>query len=270
MQRRHLTLSLLSLALGERAFAQTPAPAAVRVGVLLMHGKTGSPQNPVIQQLAQRMGAAGWTVITPEMPWSRNRYLQGDWDGVMAEMTAHAKALREQGVTHIVVAGHSMGCPAALSFAARGGDAQALVLLAPGHVPAGYHSSERLRPVRESIDEARALVAAGKGDETQRFNDINQGKQQPVITSARAFLSFFDPASDAEMGVTAPRVPAGTPVYTAIGRKDPLFPRVREYFLDRLPPHPHTRLAEYAGGHLETPAEAAEDLLTWVPKALGV
>ena len=99
MQRRHLTLSLLSLSLGARAFAQTPPPAAVRVGVLLMHGKTGSPQNPVIQQLAQRMGAAGWTVVTPEMPWSRNRYLQGDWDGVMAEMTAHAKALRHQGVT---------------------------------------------------------------------------------------------------------------------------------------------------------------------------
>ena len=270
MQRRHLTLSLLSLSLGARAFAQTPPPAAVRVGVLLMHGKTGSPQNPVIQQLAQRMGAAGWTVVTPEMPWSRNRYLQGDWDGVMAEMTAHAKALRHQGVTHIVVAGHSMGCPAALSFAARGGDAQALVLLAPGHVPAGYYDSERLRPVRESIDEARALVAAGKGNDNQRFNDINQGKQQPVITSARAYLSFFDPASDAEMGVTAPRMPAGTPVYTAIGRKDPLFARVREYFVDRLPPNTHTRLAEYAGGHLDTPVEAADDLLAWVPKALNI
>ena len=72
------------------------------------------------------------------------------------------------------------------------------------------------------------------------------------------------------MGVTAPRVPAGTPVYTAMGRKDPLFARVREYFVERLPTNAHTRLVEYPGGHLDTPEEAADDLLAWVPKALGI
>lgn len=268
MQRRHLSLSLLATAVGWPwlATAQTPP----RIGVLLMHGKNpGSPQNPSIQQLRQRMAAAGWQVLTPDMPWSRNRYLQGDWDGAMAEITEHTKILRGQGATHIVVAGHSMGCPAALGFAARGGDAQALVLMAPGHVPLGYFTAPSLRPVRESIEEARALVAAGKGDETQRFNDINQGRQQPVVMSARAYLSFFDPTSDAEMSVTAPRVPAGTPVFTAIGRKDPMFVRVREYYVDRLPPNPRSRLAEYAGGHLDTPLEATDDLLTWVPQALA-
>ena len=268
MQRRHLSLSLLATAVGWPwlATAQTPP----RIGLLLMHGKNpGSPQNPSIQQLRQRMAAAGWQVLTPDMPWSRNRYLQGDWDGAMAEIAEHTKTLRSQGTTHIVVAGHSMGCPAALSFAARGGDAQALVLMAPGHVPMGYFTAPSLKPVRESIEEARALVAAGKGDETQRFNDINQGRQQTVVMSARAYLSFFDPTSDAEMSVSAPRVPPGTPVFTAIGRKDPLFPRVREYYVDRLPLNPRSRLAEYPGGHLDTPLEAADDLMAWVPQVLA-
>ncbi|MDP1742265.1 hypothetical protein [Polaromonas sp.] len=42
------------------------------------------------------------------------------------------------------------------------------------------------------------------------------GQQQTVITTAKDFLSCFDPASDAEMSVTAPRVPAGTPVMAAV------------------------------------------------------
>ncbi|MCU0958052.1 MAG: alpha/beta hydrolase [Hydrogenophaga sp.] len=268
MQRRHLSLGVLATAVGwPWLVAAQPAP---RIGVLLLHGKSpGSPQNPNIQQLGQRMASTGWLVATPEMPWSRNRYLQGDWDGVMTEMTDHVKTLRSRGATHTVVVGHSMGCPAALSFAARGGDAQALVLMAPGHVPVSYYNAPSLKAVRESIDEARALVAAGKGDETQRFNDINQGRQLPVVISARAYLSYFDPGSDAEMSVTAPRVPASTPVFTAIGRKDPMFPRVRAYYVDRLPPHPRSRLTEYAGGHLDTPQEVADDLLAWVPKALS-
>lgn len=39
-----------------------------------------------------------------------------------------------------------------------------LVLLAPGHVPQGYSTSPRLKLVRDSIEEARTLVAATKSD----------------------------------------------------------------------------------------------------------
>ncbi len=97
---------------------------------------------------------------------------------------------------------------------------QALVLLAPGHVPARYYTF-RQNPVR-ARKRGRGLKAGHRrrGDSRERFYDINQGKQLPVITTAKDYLSYFDPASDADMGVSAPRIPAATPVLTVVGDED--------------------------------------------------
>lgn len=264
MQRRSFaSLALLPL------FTR-PAQAADRIGVLMLHGKNpGGPASPQYAPVKAAMEKQGWLVSLPDMPWSRNRYLQGHWDGAMAEIAQHVKALQDQGATRIVLWGHSMGVPAAMSHAARGGTAHALVLMAPGHVPQGYFTLPSLAPVRDSIITARDLVAAGKGDENQRFLDINQGRQQPVITTAKNFLSYFDPESDADMGVTAPKLPPGLPVLTAVGEKDPLFTRVRAYYVDKLPAHPKTQLLEVPGGHLDTPQVALDQVLQWVPPAVG-
>lgn len=266
MKRRSFaSLALLPL-LGLPAHAQTPE----RIGVLFLHGKNpGGPASPQYGPVKSALEKKGWLVSLPDMPWSRNRYLQGHWDGAMAEVAQHVKALQDQGATRIVLMGHSMGVPAAMSHAARGGTAHALVLLAPGHVPQGYFTAPHLAPVRESIENARALVAAGKGDETQRFMDINQNRQQPVVTTAKNFLSYFDPESEADMGVTAPKLPASLPVLTAIGEGDPLFKRVRSYYVDKLPANPKSQLLEVSGGHLETPQVALEQVMAWIPQALA-
>lgn len=247
-----------------------PAAAQERIGILMLHGKSpGNAQDPNFSPLKTRFEAEGWLVQLPEMPWSRTRYLEGNWDAAMQEMAGYVQALRTQGATRIVLVGHSLGAPAALSFAARGGDAQALVLLAPGHIPKGYYTYPSLKAVRESIDEARALVAAGKGDSRERFVDINQGRQQPLITTAKNYLSYFDPESDAEMSVTAPRVPPTTPVLTVIGEKDPAFQRVRSYFVDLLPPQPRNGYLEVSGGHLETPRVAYDAMVAWIKTAMA-
>ncbi len=246
------------------------AQDAGKIGVLMLHGKNpGGPSDPNFSTLKGRFESLGWQVALPDMPWSRNRYLDGHWDQAMQEVATHVKQLQDKGAQKIVLAGHSMGCPAALSHAARGGTAHALVLLAPGHIPYGYYNYPTLKTVRESIDDARAKVAAGQGDEKHRFNDINQGRQQPVVTSAKNFLSYFDPASDADMGVTAPRIPADLPVFTAIGEKDPLFRNVRGYYVDKLPANPKSRYLEVPGGHLDTPREAGDQLVAWLREVLA-
>ncbi len=245
------------------------AHAAERIGVLMLHGKNpGGPDNPQYAPVKAAMEKQGWLVALPDMPWSRNRYLQGHWDGAMAEIAQHVKALQDKGATRIVLWGHSMGVPAAMSHAARGGTAHALVLLAPGHIPQGYYTSASLTPVRDSINSARELVAAGKGDENNRFIDINQGRQQPVVITAKNYVSYFDPASDAEMGVTAPKLPANLPVLTAIGEKDGMFKHVRSYYVDKLPANPKTQLLEVSGGHLDTPQVALDQVMKWIPQAL--
>ncbi len=235
----------------------------------MLHGKSpGSSQDPSMGQLKTNLEREGWIALLPDMPWSRLRYIDGNWDKAMGEVASHVAALRAQGATKVVVIGHSLGVPAAMSHAARGGDAQALVLLAPGHVPVSYYNIPQLKAVRESVDEARALVAAGKGDSTQRFTDINQGKQQNLVMTPNNFLSYFDPASDAEMSVTAPRVPATTPVMVVVGQEDSMFTRARGYFADKLPTNPKSAYVEVKGGHTATPRVANNEVIAFIKTAL--
>ena len=267
MQRRFVLSAALATAL---VASCTLAHASEQIGVLMLHGKSpGHPRDPNFSPLKTRFEQEGWKVLLPDMPWSRSRYLEGNWDGAMAEIAAHVQTLRSQGATRIVLVGHSMGVPAAISHAARGGDAQALVLLAPGHVPQTYYTAPSLQVVRESIDKARALVAAGQGDTPERFYDINQRRQQPVVATARNFLSYFDPASDAEMSITAGKIPASTPVMTVVGENDPLFSRLRGYMADKLPANPKTQYLEVGGGHLDTARLAGEDVVKWIKGAVA-
>jgi pimeloyl-ACP methyl ester carboxylesterase len=257
----------LSLCFAVLASVMAPLTAAAqeRIGILMLHGKNpGSNVDPYFGFMKENFERQGWLVAFPDMPWSRGRYLDGNLDKALDEIAGHVKNLRGQGATKIVIAGHSMGVPTGMAYAARSGDVDALVQLAPGHIPLGYYRYPSLKVVRDSIDEARALVAAGKGDSNERFNDINQGRPVPVTTTAKHFLSYFDPTSDAEMSVTAPRIPAKTSVMTVIGQKDPLFSQVKSYYVDKLPTNSKNKYLEVSGGHLDTPRVANDAVIAWI------
>lgn len=244
----------------------TPGWAAEKWGVLVLHGKNpGSANDPSTDGLIAKLQAAGAMTLKPDMPWSRTRYIDKSLDGALAEIAAHVQTLRSQGATRIALAGHSMGCPAALAFAAQKGGVDALVLLAPGHVPYYYYRSPNLTPVRESTDRARAMVAQGQGDQPNTaFTDINQGKRITLFTTPHVFLSYFDPLGDAEMSVTAPRIPANTAVLWVIGKADPLFNAGRAYVFDKLPSHARHQYLEVDANHLTTPAVAADAAVQWL------
>jgi pimeloyl-ACP methyl ester carboxylesterase len=268
MRRRQLTAFMTSsLALAAwPAASQAPAP---RTGVLLLHGKNPGSNNDMNSgRIKPALEREGMLVAFPDMPWSRGRYIDGNWDKAMDEMAGHVRNLRAQGASRIVVIGHSLGVPAAMSYAARGGDVQALVLLAPGHVPARYYAMQQNKSVRESVDEARQLVASGKGDSRERFSDINQGRQLNLVTTAKDYLSYFDPESDAEMGKTAPRLPPTLPVLTVVGDDDGFAPIARSYLLDKLPPNAKSRYLEVKANHLSTPAVASEAMIAWINSVL--
>lgn len=273
MQRRLFSISSL-VATGCMALAAALAPltaaAQERIGVLMLHGKNpGSNMDPNFGLMKGNFERQGWLVSFPDMPWSRGRYLDGHLDKAVAEIASHIKGLRDQGATKIVIAGHSMGVPTGMAYAARAGDVDAMVALAPGHIPLGYYTYPCCKIVHDSINEARALVAAGKGDSRERFSDINQGRQQIVITTAKDFLSYFDPTSDAEMSVTAPRMPAKTAVMTVVGEKDPLFKFVKGYYVDKLPANPKNKYLEVSGGHLDTPRVANDEVIAWIKTAVA-
>lgn len=263
--RRNLLKAFALAAIALSSLACLPAAAEQKLGVLMLHGKNpGSNRDGNFRPLVRSFEREGWIVAFPNMPWASMRYLDGNWDQAMAEIAEQVKELRKQGATRIVLVGHSLGAPAALSFAARGGDVQALALLAPGHTPLSFYTLPRMKAVHDSVDEARALVASGKGAERGRFADFNQGKDLSFSSTASDYLSYLDPTSDAEMSVTAPRVPPQIPVMTVVGDSDPLFKSLRGYLVDKLPANPLNQYLEVQAGHLNTPEAASAELVKWL------
>lgn len=242
------------------------AAAQDKWGVLVLHGKNpGSANDPSTDSLIAKLQATGAVTLKPDMPWSRTRYLDKPLDGALAEMAAHVQTLRAQGATRIALAGHSMGCPAAMAYAAQRGGVDALVLMAPGHVPQRYYNNKQNTVVHDSVDLARDMVARGEGDKANTpFSDINQGRKLTVMATPALFLSYFDPQGDGEMSVTAPRIPVHTAVLWAIGKADPLFSAGRAYVFDKLPAHPKHQYLEVDANHLTTPTVAAEAVVQWL------
>lgn len=245
--------------------------AAEKIGVVLMHGKNpGGPDDPSLSSLVGRLDKAGMTVLVPNMPWSRQRYIDVAWETAMDEIAAHVGKLRAQGATKIILAGHSMGCSAAMSFAANRKGVDGVVLLAPGHSPLLYYQGIPQAPfrnwvVKESIDQARDMVANQRGDEPNvPFADINQGRRLQVWTTPRIFLSYFEPNSDAEMSVTAPRIPQNLPVLWVVGDGDSLIKLGRDYVFNKLPDNPQSKYLEISANHLSTPARAADQVVEWI------
>jgi pimeloyl-ACP methyl ester carboxylesterase len=247
--------------------------AQEKIGVVLMHGKQGGgPRDTSLDSLHKKLHEAGIEVLRPEMPWSFNRFIDGNWDQAMNEIKAHVEKLKQSGATKVVLMGHSLGSPAAMSYAARHADVAAIALLAPGHVP--YYFSQcipyvsfKMCGVKGGVEYARKEIEAGNGDTKQGLTDINQGRRNVVWMTPRDYLSYFDPASDAEMGVTAGRIPTHIPVLWVIGDKDSLIREGRQYVFDKLPKNPKSQYLEVSDNHLSTPSVASDQILSWLKLA---
>lgn len=246
-----------------------------KIGVVLMHGKQGgSSRDSSLDSLHKKLLDAGMVVVKPEMPWSFNRFIDGHWDAAMSEIKAHVEKMKQSGASKVVLMGHSLGSPAALSYAARHADVSAIALLAPGHVPYYYsqcipYSPIKLCAVKDGVEYARKEMAAGNADKKQGLADINQGRRNVVWMTPRDYLSYFEPTSDAEMSVTASKIPANMPVLWVIGDKDYLIREGRPYVFDKLPQNARSLYLEVSGNHVSTPGVASDQIVQWVKSAVA-
>jgi pimeloyl-ACP methyl ester carboxylesterase len=175
--RRILAVSLMLVALPGLV-----APAlAQTVGIVLMHGKTGSP-NTVIDRLASDLQSAGYLVDTPEMCWSRQRIYDRPFLDCLTEIDSAIGRLKGRGAGRIVVAGMSQGGDAALAYGARNANLAGIIALAPAAAP---ERQVGLPDIAQSVAQARALVAVGRGNETASFVDRNVGGTFSVRTRQR-------------------------------------------------------------------------------------
>lgn len=242
-------------------------------GIVLMHGKGGSPEKHVAE-LASSLTRRGFLVANLEMPWSGRRDYDGDVQAAESEVAAALASLRQRGAGKVFVAGHSQGGLFALHVGGRQTVA-GIIAIAPGGNVASPLFREKLG---ESVDQARRLVAEGKGQDRSRFADFESSRGvYPLVTTPAAYLSWFAPEGAMNQARAIRAIGPATPVlYIVPGNDYPGLLKVKQDMFGLLPGHPLTRLYEPNSSHLGAPSAAAEEIANWVaevvtsPQATGI
>ncbi|HEY2532595.1 MAG TPA: alpha/beta hydrolase [Xanthobacteraceae bacterium] len=251
--KRILAALLMLLVLPEldaAAWAQT-------IGIVLMHGKTGSP-NTVIDGLATALQGAGYLAETPEMCWSRRRIYDRPFLDCLTEIDSAIARLKSRGAGRFVVAGMSQGGDAALAYGARRANLAGIIALAPAAAP---ERQVGVPEIAQSVAQARALVAVGRGNEIASFADPNVVGTFPVRTTATIYLSYLDPQGPANMIESVTKLRA--PLLWVAGSVDPSQTAANAEFA-QAPANPLNRFVVVASGHLGTPNAARDAVLAWL------
>ena len=258
-----LGLAIVCAVVPAAANAQTPAP---KIGIVIMHGKGGSPTK-YVGELAQALEGKGYLVANLEMPWSGKR----DYDaGVAAadqEVETALAAMRGKGAQKVFVAGHSQGGLFALHF----GDAHVvdgIIAIAPG----GNVASPLVRnKLGDSVAQARQLIAAGKGEEKTRLQDFEFSKgTYPIVTTPKLYLDWFDPSGAMNEVKAAKTMNPATPVlYVAPTQDYPGLRRIKQLMFGSLPANPLTKLYEPDASHVEAPTASIDEIVAWTSAVAG-
>jgi len=243
------------------AVAISVSASAADVGVVFLHGKWGTPNAPPIKTLAAAMESAGFVVETPEMPWSRNRAYDKDVEGALAEIDGVVQRLKTRGAQRIVVGGQSIGANIAMAYGARREGLAGVLAIAPGHIPefAGFR-----KDFEADYQRARGLLASDKADTKGQFADTNQGKVGKVTASARVYVSWMDPQGAAVIPLNAAALKPGAPLLWMVGQDDGMAQRGEAYAYAKAPAHPKNAYKLVRGGHGETPAAGAAEIVAWL------
>lgn len=129
-------------------------------GIVIMHGKGGSPTKHVAE-LAAALEGDGFLVANLEMPWSGRRDYDVDVAAAENEVSKALAMLQQKGAGKVFVAGHSQGGLFALYYGGKY-HVDGIIAIAPGGNVASATFREKLA---ESVGLARKLVADGKGQE---------------------------------------------------------------------------------------------------------
>jgi len=252
-----LTFLIVSLFLPLTATAET---GAIKIGIVIMHGKGGSPAK-YVSDLASSLERQGFLVANLEMPWSGRRDYDVDVSAAEKEVEAALGSLRDKGAQKLFVAGHSQGGLFALYFGGKH-VLDGVIAIAPG----GDVSNPTYREkVGESVETARKLIADGKGQEKARLTDFEGSRgTYPIVTTPAAYLSWFDP--DGAMNEPAairsmnPAVPV---LFIAPTGDYPGLRKVKQKMFDALPRNPRTKMYEPNSSHLNAPSASIKEIVEW-------
>lgn len=234
---------------------------APTTGVVVIHGKWGHPGGLGTGPFAAALRSAGFVVDEPEMPWSGQRLYDRSFDDAMAEIDAAVTRLRAAGAKKIVIAGHSLGGSAALHYATLGRPIDAVVLIAPAPMPEGLFYRRQLA---DGLARARQMVAAGHGDDTADFTDLNSGDRSRVLrVKAAIYLSYNSADGPASMAGNAARLER-VPLLWIAPRFDPLTPVIDRLIWPKIQAEtPATRI-EVIADHMQSPITGRQAVIDWM------
>lgn len=171
-----------------------------RVGVLLCHGFTGSPQS--LRPWAEYLATRGLTVSLPLLPGHGTRWQDMQltrWQDWYATVDAELRALRES-CDQVFVCGLSMGGALALRLAAKHGDAvSGLVLVNPANKVHGLAA--------KALPVARFLVRSTPGlvdDIAREGGERELGYDRVPLHAAHSVRQFFQQVDSELPQVTQP------------------------------------------------------------------
>ena len=258
-----LALAIAAGSLSHSSTAQTPSPA---IGIVIMHGKGGSPLWHV-PGLASSLEGKGYVVANLEMPWSGRRDYDANVGAAVREVESALDMLRGKGAQKLFVAGHSQGGLFALYFGGRQ-SVDGIIAIAPGGDVSNTVFREKLGA---SVDLARKLIAEGKGDEKTWLSDYENAKgTYRIFTTPSAYVSWFDPDGATNQTAAVERMSPQVPVLFIVPTGDyPGLRKVKDHFFSRLPRHPLSKLYEPDASHLNAPFASRDEIVRWTTEVAG-
>jgi pimeloyl-ACP methyl ester carboxylesterase len=227
-------------------------------GIVLLHGKRREPSD--LTPLAQSLRREGFTVETPEAPWSAKRLYDRSPQGATEELDTTITRLRLQGLQHVVIGGHSSGAAGAMRYAAAHSVA-ALVLVAPAPLVEGERFHAR---VIAQLTQAQALIEAGLGDAPRDFDDFNSIRESlRVRMTPQRFVEYNAPNGPAAMSRAAPSV-GPIPILWIAPSDDPSNEAFERLIVPHLPLGSKLTRIVIAGGHMGAPLEAVKPTVDWI------
>jgi esterase/lipase len=249
MHRRRLILLLSVLALP--AVAAGPSD----IGIVLMHGKQGSPDR-LITGLASQLESAGYRVERPEMCFSGRRIYDLAYQDCFRDIDASIARLRAAGARRIVVAGLSLGGNMAIGYGATHPGLAGVIGLSPA---ADAAATQRNPAVGASI---RQAMTAQDQTTPMAFAEINTGRPRFTVTTTPAiYLSFHTQGSLADIAATVPKLRA--PLLWVAGEDDPT-QQSGPYAFAKAPQSPLNHYEAVPSSHRGTPDAASGVVLAWL------
>ena len=248
------------------AMPVTAAAQADPIGIVIMHGKGGSPQRLVID-LAKGLEAKGFLVANLEMPWSGKRNYDVTTAKGEEEVEAALADLRAKGAKKVFVCGHSQGGVFALHLAGKIA-ADGFVTIAPGGSVSNRFFADK---IADSLARARQIVAAGKGNVPTPLQDFENARDTyDVLAVPAAYVTWFDPEGAMNMDRAVRAIGPRTPLlWVAPTRDYPGLTKVSLPLYNTLPKNPLTRLYQPNADHRGAPTASLDEIARWTREVAG-